>query len=93
MRQVLARRVEIRDAAVQDDRQIGPRHLETVDAPIVERGHVPVLLRRKPLQPRLARVHDERAAPDCRNLLDEPLQIGFFVLRVDADAALHRDRH
>ena len=58
------------------DGELGMRRLQPVDARIVERRHLAVLLRRQPLQPRLARVHDERAAARAGDDVDEALQVG-----------------
>ena len=69
------------------------RRLEAIDAAVVERRDLAVLLGRQPLQPGLARVHDERAAARIRNRVDEPLQIRLAVLVVDADAALDGHGH
>ena len=87
------RRVEVLDAAVEDDRQLGARGLEPVDAVVVERRDLAVLLRRQTVEPRLARVHDEGAAAGAGDRIDEALQVGLAVLLVDADAALDGDGH
>ena len=75
------------------DLELGVRRLQPVDAVVVERRHLAVLLRRQPLQPGLARMHDEGAAAGAGHRVDEALEVRLAVLVVDADAALDRDRH
>ena len=52
--------LDARDAAIEHDRQLRMRGLETKHAVVVERRHVAVLARRQALQPGLARMHDQR---------------------------------
>ncbi len=85
--------VERRDAAVDDDGQLRVRRLEPVDARVVERRHLAVLLRRQTLQPRLARMHDEGAHAGGGDDIDEALQVALAILLVDADAALDGHRN
>jgi hypothetical protein len=82
------------DAAIEHDGEFGPRGLEPVDARIIERRNLAVFLRREPVQPGLARVHDERRHARACHRFDEAREIRFAVLVVDADPALdcHRDR-
>ena len=69
------------------------RRLQAIDARIVERRHLAVLLRRQPLQPRLAGMHDEGAHAGAGDDVDEALQVALAILLVDADAALDGHRH
>ena len=86
-------RVEVFDAAVENDRQLGMRGLEPVHAVVVERRDLAVLLRRQTVEPGLARVHDEGAAAGAGDRIDEALQVGLAVLLIDADAAFDGHRH
>ena len=58
--ELLLRLLEARDAAIDDDLEIGMRALQPMHQRVVERRHVAVFLRRQSLQPGLARMHDER---------------------------------
>ena len=69
------------------------RALQAVDARVIERRHVAVLLRRQALEPGLARVHDERIGAGRDGCVGELVERRLRVLLVDADAALDRDRH
>ena len=91
--QVLLRLIERTDAAVDHNGELGMGRLEAVDAIIVKRRHIAVLLRREPLKPGFPRVDDECGATSCRDGRNESLKIGLAVLIVDADAALHSNRH
>ena len=53
------RRLQIRQTAVKVDRQVRLLRLQPLHQGIVERRNVPVLLRRQPLQPGLARMDDK----------------------------------
>ena len=57
------------------DLELGMRRLQAIDARVVERRHLAVLLGRQPLQPGLARVHDEGAAAGVGDRVDEPLEV------------------
>src|SRR5262245_43550512 len=81
------------DAAIEDDRKPRMRGLEPVDATVVERRNLTVLARREPLEPGLARVHDERVDARALDRGGERLQRLLGILRVDADAALDGHRH
>ena len=67
--------------------------LQADHAIVVERRNLPVLARRQSLEPGLAGVHDEGAAAGVGDAADEPVEVGLGILVVDADPALHRDRH
>ena len=86
-------RVEVLDAAVENDRQLGACGLEPVHAVVIERRDLAVLLRRQTVEPRLARVHDEDAAAGAGDRIDKALQVGLAVLLVDADAAFDGHGH
>ena len=62
---------------------------------MIERGNVPVLLRRQPFEPSLARMHDERIDAGRDRGLGETIERFLRVLLVDAQSAFHghRDRH
>jgi hypothetical protein len=81
------------DATVDDNLQTGSRRLQAIDASVIQRRNFPVLLRRQTMQPGLARVHDEGLATSAAHRIDEPLEVGFAILIVNADAALHRHRN
>ena len=81
------------DAAVENDGEARVRGLQPIDAPIIERRHLAVLLRRQAVEPGLAGVHDERVGAGLFDGLRKNFERVFRVLVVDADAALHRDRH
>ncbi len=87
-----ARLIERADAAIDDDLELGTPLLQAMDAGVIERRDVAVLLRAQALQPGFARVHDESAAAGPRDHVDEAVEILLFVLVVDADAALDGDR-
>ena len=99
MAQMLLRRGEIHDAAVDRQRQIGMGSLQLMDQRIVERGNVAVVLRAQALQPGLAGMDDDRRRArrlDARGQREQRLA---RLLRVDPDAAFdghgdgHRARH
>ena len=60
MRQMSLRLIQIRYAAIDADEPARIPLLQPVDAGIIERRDVPVLLRAQPFQPRLARMDPER---------------------------------
>jgi hypothetical protein len=91
--QVLGRGVERLNPAIDDDGQIGPILLEPVHTLVVQRRDLAVGLGREPLQPRLARVHDQRIRARGDDGVGEALQERVAVAVVDADARLHRHRH
>ncbi len=93
VRQVRQRLVEVGNAAVDDDLQLRPQPLQPVHRLVTQRRNLPVLARREPVQPGLARVHREVPAASASHRFDELEQVLVAVRAVDADAALHRHRH
>ncbi len=93
MRQVRRRLVEIGDAAVDRDGKRRAPGLQPIDAVIIERRNVAVLARREPVEPGLARMHDERVDAGALDGAGERLKRLLRILRIDADATLDRDRH
>src|SRR5581483_10245880 len=91
MRKLCLRRSERLDSPVEDDFEIGPALLQTMDASIVERRYVAVLLRAQALEPCLARMHDEARAARAGDLVDEAIEALLGILIVDADAAFDGD--
>src|SRR5215470_5745471 len=85
--------IEVDDAAVEHDGQIGMRGLEPIDAVVVERRDVAVLARGKPVDPSLARMHDARGDAGPLDCACERHERFFRILLVDADAAHEGDRH
>src|SRR5262249_48673197 len=71
------------DATIEHDRKPRMRGLEPVDAAIIKRRHVAVLARREPLEPGLARVHNERVDARALDRGGERLERLFRVLLVD----------
>ena len=66
--------------------------LQRVDQRVVERRNVAVVLGAEPLEPGLARVHDERRGARRLHRASESEQRFARLLLVDADAAFDRDR-
>src|SRR5664279_3603923 len=81
-----------RDAAVDDDGQLGKVAFEAMHEVVFQRRYLAVLLRRQPLEDGVARMHHEDAAPGRGNSTDEVAHEGVFVDRVYANAVLDRDR-
>ena len=92
---VLPRLFDTGDAAIEHDAKIGVRGFQPMHDLIVERRHLAIFLRRQPLQPGLARMHDQRVGPGPLHHFGERKQHLVRVLLVDADAAFdrHRDIH
>ncbi len=93
MLQVLEGLLQGGDAAVDGDGEIRVILFDPVDAGIVERRDLAVLLGAQTAQPGLAGMDDEGIATGVAHLLDEGLQKFIGVLIVDADAGLHRHRN
>ncbi len=87
------RLVERLHPAIDADENRSQPLLEAVDARIVERRDIAVLLRRKPFEPGLARVDPKRVGACGQHLVGKRVQRLLDVLLVDADAAFHGDRH
>ena len=84
--------VEIVDAAVEHDGQPGELLLEANHFLVAQRWNLTILFGTQPLQPRLARVHDEHRAADVGDGADEIPHMRVAVEVVDADAMFHRHR-
>ena len=88
---MLLRLLDAADAAIDDDGHIRQRGLQPIDAAVIERRDVAVLLRRQSVQPGLARMHDQRVAAGGDHAARQRIERRFRILVVDADAAFHRD--
>ena len=86
-------RVPVGEPAVDDDRQRRKIALQPVDDVVAQRRHFAVLLRREPLQHRVARMDDEHAAAGRGNDADEIADEAVVVAVVESDAMLDRDRN
>ena len=93
MGEMLLRLRDAADAAIDDDGDIRQRCLQPIDAVVVERRDIAVLLRRQSVQPGFSRMHDQRIAPAATTPRASVSRADFRVLVVDADAAFHRDRN
>ena len=74
-------------------RERGELALQPMHARIVERRNLAILLRAQAVQPRLARVHDERVAAGRRDGRDEAAHELVGIVVVDAEPRLHRHGH
>jgi hypothetical protein len=83
---------EAGDPAVDADYKVGEPLLHLQHEVVVQGRDLAVLLRRKALEPGLARMDDDVADPCPGQRLDEMGQDSFRILLIDADAALHRHR-
>src|SRR5262245_48918389 len=81
------------DAAIDHDLKPGICTLEAIDALMVERRDLTVLLGREALEPSLAGVNDEGLAPRIGHKANEAIEILIFILVVDANTAFDRDRN
>ena len=88
MAEMRPRLLECGDAAVDDDLELRAVALEAVDARMVERRNLAVLLRRQAGEDGLAGVDDEGPAAGRRRGVDETEQETVIVAVVDADAGL-----
>ena len=79
--------------AIDRDVELRPRALEAIDAIVIERRDIAVLARREPVEPGLARMHDQRVDAGGNNDARQRIERLLGILLIDADAALHRDRH
>ena len=79
---------EVADTAVDDDGKLRKTPLDLVNQRIVERRHIAVCLRTKPLQPRLARVDDENAAEAAAGDGFNEMKYLALVLLVNGEAML-----
>ena len=93
MLQVLESLLHGGDAAVEGDGEIRVILLDPIDAGIIERRDLAVLLGTQAAQPRLAGMDDKGVATGIAHLLDKGLQKFVGVLIVDADTGLHRYRN
>ena len=89
---MIGRLVQIQDAAVDDDLELGTRLLQAVDPVVVKRWQFAVLFRAKALQPGLAGVQDKAPAAGIGQPIDEVQQVLKTVVVVDAQAQLGGDR-
>ena len=92
MRKMRLRRLEIGDAAVEDDRPVGMGALQRMDQRIVERRDGPVVFGAQSVEPRLARMDDDAAAPAASPLRRSAESL-LGLLLVDADPAFDGDRN
>ena len=74
---------------MQHDRERGKVALQPVHDFVAQPRHFAVLLRREPLQHRVARVHDEHLAAGFRHRTDEVAHEAVVLVGVEADAMLH----
>ena len=94
VRELALDRVPAREPAVGDDRQRRELALQPVHDVVAQRRHFAVLLRREPLQHRVARMDDEeRRSPRCRNRADEIADEAVVLVAIEPDAVLDGDRN
>jgi hypothetical protein len=84
---------EPRDATVQHDREAGKGRLHAQHEIVVERRDLAVLLGAQPFEPGLAGMDRDPRHPRRLEPGEQVGQNRLRILVVDADAALHRDRH
>ncbi len=83
--------VQVGDAAIDDNFQVGEIPLEAVNQGIVQRRHFPVLFRAEALQPGLAGVHDKRGTAGGGDRFDKCQQVVVAFHIINADTMLDRD--
>jgi len=78
-------------ATVDADEFVRLPGLQAIDAIIVERWNLAVLLRAEPLEPGLAGMNPKRVAAGCEQAFGERIERGLRILPVDANAAFDRN--
>ena len=87
------RRASIHNAAVDEDRELGPALLLTVYGVVNEWRHLTILFGAQPRENRNARVNIEMRAACRRQGIHKRIEKRVVVAVVNANARLHRDRN